>query len=207
MRSNGRVLADELAASGGIVLPDVNSPVAGGSTVAQIHLRGGNVQANSTTGDYIQIFSGFRPFVHATQSEVSTAAFGRNIVVTYNDSTGLHLSPNPNGPGLIVDRVMLSGFATSNDGGQTWTSGFMPPGAGGFGTFGDPSVGVDRHGNFFFADLADDAAGTERLRSTAPAMADERGVLGSSSRRTMSRTRNGWRSARIRRSRAATTST
>ncbi len=158
VRSGDRVLADELSASGRIVLPDANSPVAGGDTVAQIHLRGGNVQANSSTEDYVQIFSGFRPFVRATQSEVSTAAFGRNIVVTYNDSTGLHLRPNPNGPGLIMDPVKLSGFATSNDGGQTWSSGFMPPAAGAADTFGDPSVGVDRHGTFFFANLADDAA-------------------------------------------------
>jgi hypothetical protein len=159
VRSGGRVLADELTISGHIVLPDIDSPVAGTDTVAQIHLRGGNVQVNSSTGDFIQIFAGFRPFVRATRSEVSTAASGRNIVVTYNDSTGIHVSPNPNGAGLIVDRVRLSGFAFSNDDGKTWTSGFMPPAAGAGETFGDPSVGVDRHGNFFFANLADDAAG------------------------------------------------
>ena len=158
VRSGGRVLADELSESR-VILPDINSPVAGTDSVPQIQLRGGNVQANSSTEDYVQIFTGFRPFVRATQSEVSTAAFGRNIVVTYNDSTGIHVSPNPGGPGLIVDRVLLSGFASSNDGGQTWTSGFMPPAAGAAETFGDPSVGVDRFGNFFFAQLADNAAG------------------------------------------------
>src|SRR5262245_40166586 len=157
VRSGGRILADDLA-SGRIILPDIDSPVAGTSVVPQIQFRGGNVQANSTSEDYVQIFTGFRPFVHATQSEVSTAAFGRNIVVTYNDSTGVHVSPNPAGAGLIVDRVLFSGFATSNDGGQTWKSGFMPPAAGAAETFGDPSVGVDRHGNFFFANLADNAA-------------------------------------------------
>jgi hypothetical protein len=35
----------------------------------------------------------------------------------------------------------------------------MPPAAGAGETFGDPSVGVDRKGTFFFANLADDAAG------------------------------------------------
>jgi hypothetical protein len=79
-------------------------------------------------------------------------------VVTYNNSTGIHVSPNPSGPGLIVDRVQLHGFSTSNDGGQTWKSGFMPPSAGASETFGDPSLGVDRHGNFYFANLAADAA-------------------------------------------------
>jgi hypothetical protein len=159
VRSGGRVLADELSTSGRIILPDIDSPVAGADTVPQIHLRGGNVQANSSSEDFVQIFTGFRPFVHATQSEVSTAASGRNIVVTFNDSAGIHVSPNPGGPGLIVDRVLISAFATSNDGGLTWTRGFIPPAAGATDTFGDPSVGVDRHGNFFFANLADNAAG------------------------------------------------
>jgi hypothetical protein len=126
VRSGGLVLREELLASN-VILPDLDSPVAGTDTVPQIQLRGGNVQANSSTEDYVQIFAGFRPFVRATQSEVSTAASGRNMLATYNDSTGFHVSPNPNGPGLIVDRVLLSGFATSNDGGRTWTSGFIPP--------------------------------------------------------------------------------
>jgi hypothetical protein len=155
VRSGGRVLADELAA-GKVILPDLASPVAGGSVVPQIKLRGGNLQVNNPASDYNQIFPGFRPFVRATQSEVSTAAFGRNIVVTFNDSTGIHVSPNPAGPGLIVDRVQISGFATSNDGGRTWTRGFFPGSAGTTDTFGDPSVAVDRHGNFYFANLADD---------------------------------------------------
>jgi hypothetical protein len=156
VRSGGRILADELA-SGKVILPDLAGPVAGGSTVPQIQLRGGNVQVNDPLQDFNQIFTGFRPFVRATQSEVAAAASGRNIVVTFNDSTGLHVSPNPNGPGLIVDRVQLSSFATSNDGGQTWKTGSIPPSAGGSETFGDPSVGVDRHGVFYFANLAADA--------------------------------------------------
>jgi len=157
VRSGARILADDLAA-GNVILPDSASPVGGGSTVPQTQLRGGNLQVNDPNGDYIQIFAGFRPFVRFTQSEVSAAAFGRNIVLTYNNSAGLHVSPNPGGPGLITDRVQLSGFSVSNDGGQTWTSGFMPPSAGASQTFGDPSVGVDRHGVFYFANLAADSA-------------------------------------------------
>jgi hypothetical protein len=159
VRSGGRILADDLA-SGRVMLPDLATPVVGLPAVQQIQLRGENLQVNSPTADgIVQIFPGFRPFVRATQSEVSAAASGRNIVVTYNDSTGIHVSPNPSGPGLIVDRVQLSGFATSNDNGQTWNSGFFPGSAGTTDTFGDPSVGVDRHGAFYFANLADNAAG------------------------------------------------
>jgi hypothetical protein len=155
VRSGGRVLEDQLAANP-ILLPDPSSPVTGLPVVSQIQFRGGNVQSNNPSGDYTQIFAGFRPFVRATQSEVSSAAFGRNIVVTYNDSAGIHVSPS--GPGLVVDQVMISGYAASNDGGVTWTKGFMPPIPSGGVTYGDPSIGVDRWGNFYFASLSATAA-------------------------------------------------
>ena len=156
VRSGGRILADDIASSK-VILPDLAMPVAGIPAVPQIQLRGDNLQVNDPAQTTIQIFTGFRPFVRATRSETSAAAFGRNIVVTYNNSTGIHVSPNPSGPGLIVDQVLLSGFSVSNDGGQTWKSGYMPPSVGASETFGDPSVGVDRHGNFYFANLAADA--------------------------------------------------
>jgi hypothetical protein len=157
VRSGSRILADELNANNHLILPDASSPVPGVPAAPQIQLRGGNLQVNDPALDYIQTFPLFRPFVHTTQSETSAAAFGKNIVVTYNTSAGIHLSPAPSGPGLVVDRVQLSGFSVSNDGGQTWNSGFMPPSAGATQTFGDPSVGVDRHGVFYFANLAADA--------------------------------------------------
>jgi hypothetical protein len=156
VRSGGRILQDQLSASS-IILPDGASPVGGGSTVPQVQLRGGNLQVNDPGLDYIQIFPDFRPFVHSTQSEVAAAAFGHNIVSTYNNSAGIHVSSSFSGPFLVVDQVHLSGFSVSNDGGQTWKSGFIPPAAGATDTFGDPSVGVDRHGVFYFANLAADA--------------------------------------------------
>jgi hypothetical protein len=156
VRSGGRILQDETP-SGTVILPDSPTTVGGGSTVPQIQLRGGNVQVNDPAQDYIQIFTGFRPFVHFTQSEVSVAAANRNMVVTYNNSAGIHVSPNPSGLGLIIDRVNLSGFSASSDGGKTWQSGFFPSAAGASDTYGDPSVGVDRHGVFYFAGLGHDA--------------------------------------------------
>jgi hypothetical protein len=157
VRSGARILADELRANGNLILPDASSPVLGVPAVPQIQPRGGNLQANDPGQDYVQTFPGFRPFVHSIQSETSVAAFGRNIVVTYNNSAGVHVSPASPGPGLVVDRVLFSGFSVSNDGGQSWKSGFIPPSADGLGTFGDPSVGVDRHGVFYFANLGEDA--------------------------------------------------
>ena len=97
VRSGGRILADDLA-SGKVILPDLPTPVAGIPAVPQIQLRGDNLQVNDPAQTTIQIFTGFRPFVRATRSETSAAAFGRNIVVTYNNSTGIHVSPNPSGP-------------------------------------------------------------------------------------------------------------
>jgi hypothetical protein len=153
IRSGARILADELANGGTLLLPESGSAGGGGATQASIQTRGGNLQVNDPSKDgLVQTFPGFRPFVRATQSEVSSAASGRNIVVTFNDSTGIHVSPGSGG-GLIVDQVLLSGFSVSNDGGQTWTAGLMPPAAGAFSTYGDPSVGVDRHGIFYFAQL------------------------------------------------------
>jgi hypothetical protein len=156
VRSSGRILEDEIPVRS-VLLPDSGNAVGGGSTVPKIKLRGGNVQVNDPELDYIQIFTGFAPFLHFTQSEVSGAVSHRDIVVAYNNSAGLHVSPDPSGTGLIVDQRHLSGFSVSNDGGQTWRSGFFPPAAGASVTSGDPSVGIDRHGIFYFATLGADA--------------------------------------------------
>ena len=157
VRSGSRVVADEVLAAGGVILPDLAAAGGGGPSAPQIQLRGGNLQVSNPALDYVQTFPGFRSFVHATQSEVSSAAFGRNIVVTYNNSAGAHLVTVPGG--VAYDHIFFSGYSTSNDGGQTWTSGFMPPVPGSVATYGDPSIDVDRRGVFYFAGLGQDAAG------------------------------------------------
>lgn len=162
IRSLGRTIADELATSGGQVSADPVSPAPGESVVPQIHLRGGNVQTNDSALDNIQTFPGFRPFVNFTQSETSIAAFGRNIVATYNTSANQTLVLT----GGILTRTsfFISGFSTSTDGGQTWTSGFMPPVPGSSFTFGDPVVAVDRDGTFHFAGLGADPASQSTIQ-------------------------------------------
>lgn len=159
LRSDSKIFADEINSAGkAIPLDEPSTPFALPS-IPQIQFRGGNLQTNDPLLDNIQMFPGFRSFVHSTQSETSVAAFGRTIVSTYNTSAGLHVIPNPSGPGLVFDRIQLSGFSTSTDGGQTFTSGFFP-GVGGIPfSFGDPSVDIDRHGNFFFAQLGQDVNG------------------------------------------------
>ena len=143
VRSGMKVLMDEVLA-GNVILPDAQGESTRLPVVPQIHPRGGNVQVSYPSDDYVQIFTGFRPFVRATQSEVSIAASGPYIVAGYNNSAGIHISPNPSGPGLIVDQVLLSSFAASNDFGRTWQHGFLPPAHGALDTFGDPALAVDR---------------------------------------------------------------
>jgi hypothetical protein len=159
LRSDTKIMLDAMAASGKVITLDEPSDAPGEKNDDHEHFGRGNVQANNPLLDSIQIFPGFRPFVHSTQSETSIAVFEHTIVATYNTSAGIHLILNPTGPGLAFDRIQISGFSTSTDGGKTFTSGFFP-GVGGIPfSFGDPSIDVDRDGNFFYAQLGQDAAG------------------------------------------------
>ncbi len=136
-----------------------------------------NVQVNDPSLDHIQTFGGTRPFEFSIQSETSIAAFGDHILIGYNSASD---SPVVQiGGGLFFDHIHFSAFSVSHDGGRTWTSGFVPPVPGSPVTAGDPSVGVNRRGNFFYASLGTDAAGafglivnkfTNRGRTVAPAV-------------------------------------
>lgn len=161
LRSDARIFRDEITASGGVIsVLDEPSATPGLPVVPSIQFRGGNLQVNNPALDTIQQFPGFRSFVHYTQSETSVSASGQNIVATYNTSAGLHVIANPSGPGLVFDRIQLSGFSTSTDGGKTFKSGFFPGVEGTPFSFGDPSIDVDRHGNFYFAQLGQNADGS-----------------------------------------------
>ena len=164
IRSLGRQIGDEVAEFGNLAPSDESSPVPSLPVVPQIQFRGDNVQVNDASLDNIQIIPGFRSVVEFTQSETSVATFGRNIVAVYNTSANQPVIQNPSGPGLIFTHRFLSGFSTSNDGGETWTSGFMPPVPGSIYTFGDPVVGVDRNGIFYFAGLGADAQGNSTIQ-------------------------------------------
>jgi len=162
LRSMTRQLADELLTIPGVVLSADAVPGASVLTAHKVHLKGDNIQVNDALLDYIQTFPGFRSFIHTTESETSIAVSGKNLVATYNTSAGFHLSPAapPAPPGsLVIDQILLSGFSTSQDGGKSWTSGFFPPVAPGGATLGDPSIDVDRNGNFYFSGLGTDQDG------------------------------------------------
>jgi len=114
-----------------------------------------DVQANNPALDFLQTFPGTRPFEFSTQSETSIAAFRDNIVIGYNSTTDQPLVQS--GGGLLFRHIHVSAFSVSHDGGRTWTSGFVPPVAGSPFTFGDPTVGVDRAGRFYYVSLGTDA--------------------------------------------------
>jgi hypothetical protein len=158
LRSSGRIVADDVIQNGTVILSNETSPVPGQVVVPQVQARRGNTQVNDPGLDNIQVFPLFRPFVKFTQSETAIAASGQNIVATYNTSANQPLVQIA--PGVLqFQRRFLSGYSTSNDGGRTWASDFMPPLPGSIFTFGDPAIGVDRRGNFYFAGLGANAAG------------------------------------------------
>jgi hypothetical protein len=118
-----------------------------------------DLQINDPRLDHIQTFPGTRPFENATESETSIGVSGRHIVVGYNSSAGPRVADLGAGQ-LVFTQVLFSAYSVSHDGGRTWRSRFVPPvsPAAAF-TAGDPSVAVDRAGNFWYAHLARDGAG------------------------------------------------
>ena len=80
-----------------------------------------------------------------TQSETSVAVHGQNVVVGFNDSQTALLFLTAGGD--------LSGYAYSTNGGQSFTDGNQLPNRPGEINLGDPWLGSDRAGNFYYANL------------------------------------------------------
>ncbi len=162
LRSNGKQMADIVrhAAEAGtlVVTPDPVAPngdMSSGNGNHDDDLR--NIQVNDPALDNIQSFPGTRPFEESTQSETSIASFGKHVLVGYNSSAG---EPIVRIGGLLfATKILFSAYSISHDGGKTWSSHFLTPTPGSVLTFGDPAVGVDRNGNFYYAGLGGDAVG------------------------------------------------
>jgi len=111
-----------------------------------------NVLVNDPALDTIQSFPGFLPFEFSTQSETSVAIFGRHVLIGYNSSAN---QPLVNvGGSLFFKHRFWSAYSISHDGGRSFTRGFVPPIPNSPLTLGDPSVGVDRAGHFFYVCIA-----------------------------------------------------
>lgn len=165
IRSPGRVKADQIARSGIRVrktLTGANTNLRVGSQKGSGNSNG-NIQVNDGSLDNVQSFPPFIPHLNFNESETSVAGHGSNIVAVYN--TDAFTSLVQAGGELVIDHQFVSGFSNSTDGGQTWTTSFMPPLPGSSITLGDPAVEVDRQGNFHFVGLGLD----EQLRFTIQA--------------------------------------
>jgi hypothetical protein len=160
MRSDSRILRDEYTANGGVIPIETepSPPFVDGRHLRR-PVRNPNVQVNDPALDNVQIFPGFRPFVHYTESETSMAAFGQNVVVTYNSTAGVHLVSDPSSAFLFYDRILFSAFSASNDGGKTFHSSFFLGVDGDPFTYGDPTIDVDRRGGFYFGQLGETSDG------------------------------------------------
>jgi len=115
-----------------------------------------NVLVNDPTLDTIQRFPDSLPFEFSTQSETSVGVFGKHVLIGYNSSANQPIVDI--GGSLFFTHRFWSAYSISHDGGRTFTSGFVPPVADSIFTLGDPSVGVDRAGHFFYVSIAVNAA-------------------------------------------------
>lgn len=80
-----------------------------------------------------------------TQSETTIGVSGRNVVVGYNDSQHALLFLTAGGD--------LTGYAYSSDGGASFTDAGVLPNAPGGINLGDPWLGTDRGGHFYYSNL------------------------------------------------------
>jgi hypothetical protein len=151
VRSFAKITADRIRPAHGFVVPSAPG-VAAGVTVPQIQLRGQNTQVNDPALDSFNAFPGFPPLMNITQSETSLAVNGNRMIAGYNSSAGAKFVDSGLGY-LLATQFYFSGYSVSTDRGNTWRSGFVPPVAGSVFTLGDPSVGVDRSGIFYYANL------------------------------------------------------
>jgi hypothetical protein len=132
---------------------------AGGSFLG----HGRSVQVNDPALDNIQFFPNAlpqpqRPYEFSIQSETSMATFGNTAVVGFNNSADQPVTLTAQNTVAFTHRF-LSGVGVSHDGGRSWTESSLPPIPGSPFTFGDPSLAVDRHGDFFYSSLGANAAG------------------------------------------------
>jgi hypothetical protein len=80
-----------------------------------------------------------------TQSETAIGVSGRNVVVGFNDSQTALL--------FLTAGANLQGYAYSRDGGRSFTDAGALPNRPGEVNLGDPWLGTDRSGNFYFSNL------------------------------------------------------
>jgi hypothetical protein len=97
-----------------------------------------NVRVNNPAEDSHQVDQ-------TTQSETAIGVHGSNVVVGFNDSQ--------QGLLFLTAGADLSGYAYSSNGGSSFTDAGSIPNAPAFVNLGDPWLGSDRSGNFYYSNL------------------------------------------------------
>lgn len=128
-----------LSSSGESMLSNICAPQQSRSpqhALARIAAQFANIQVNDPSTDIPE---------QTTQSETTIAIYKDTVLVAFVD-TGQYLP-------VTVGVSSLSGYARSDDGGQTFIDlGRVPPSSRSIG-YSDPSLGVDSQGSFYFANL------------------------------------------------------
>jgi len=135
-RGLGRDLAEDARGTGNTDAAGVRE-AQGGEDPGQPRFR--NVRVNNPGEDTQQIDQ-------TTQSETSIAVVGSDIAVGFNDSQ--------NTLPFFTQATNLSGFASSRDGGRSFTDGGVIPNKAGCVNFGDPWLTSDRTGAMYYSTLA-----------------------------------------------------
>ena len=122
------------------------SPVQLGDTVKLASRQSTNVLASGLTNVRVNNPSEDSHFMdQTTQSETTIGVHGSNVVVGFNDSQQTLLA--------LTAASNLTAYGYSTNGGSTFTDGGSIPNAPAFNNFGDPWLGSDRSGNFYYSTL------------------------------------------------------
>ena len=117
-----------------------------GGTAKLSNTQGMNVTGSGLTNVRVNDPSEDSHFIdQTTQSETTIGAHGSNIVVGFNDSQNALLT--------LTAAADLTGYAYSTNGGSTFTDAGVLPNAPAFNNLGDPWLGTDRSGNFYYSNL------------------------------------------------------
>src|SRR5262249_9217236 len=135
-RGLGRDLAEDARGTGNADAAGVGE-AQGGEDPGQPKFR--NVRVDNPADDTQQIDQ-------PTQSETTIAVVGSDIAVGFNDSQ--------NTLPFFTQATNLTGFASSRDGGKSFTDGGVIPNKAGCVNFGDPWLTSDRTGAMYYSTLA-----------------------------------------------------
>jgi hypothetical protein len=139
-----------MAAAGNRDLAQQQSPLLGADkspgTAKRVGLAATNVSGSGLPNVRVNNPAEDSHFIdQTTQSETAIGVHGSNVVVGFNDSQNALLA--------LTAAADLTGYGYSTNGGQSFTDGGVLPNAPAFINLGDPWLGTDRSGSFYYSNL------------------------------------------------------